>query len=280
MARSRAVSAAWRSPHAVAVTSHECLTPFQPDRVFPNDGAGSESTGASTISHTEADSTPHPLVGNVALPPELLSRFKVIALTCLLATAALGLVVAYGHSPYAFEKPALAWLGGPPSAANRTWADLAKLLAGPVIGAVLAVAFVVGLRRRALLRVAAYAVIAASAILISENIAKPLVQRTYLAELTFPSGHVTAASASALALWLAFYPLVGRWARNIVLVLGIVWTVLMSLAVVGAHWHTPVDAVGSILLSVGVVSAGAVAFEPFGTRRPFMTAGRAQGEDT
>ena len=190
------------------------------------------------------------------------------------------MVVAHGHSPYAFEKPALAWLGGPPSAANNTWADLARFLAAPVIGAVLVIAFVIGLRRRALLRVAAYGVLAASAVLISENIAKPFVQRTYEAELTFPSGHVTAASASALALWLALYPLVGKRARNVVLVLGIVWTVLMSLAVVGAHWHTPVDAVGSILLSVGIVSAGAVAVEPFGTRRPFMKAERARGRDT
>jgi membrane-associated phospholipid phosphatase len=279
MARRRAVSAASCPPRAVAVASDEGLTPFQPDKVFPNDGAGSESTGASTISHTEAHTTPS-LVGHVTLPSELLSRFKVVALTCLLATAALGLVVAHGHSPYAFEKPALAWLGGPPSAANRTWADLARFLAAPLIGAVLVIALVIALRRRAPLRVAAYAVLAASAVLISENIAKPFVQRTYEAELTFPSGHVTAASASALALWLALYPLVGKRARNIVLALGIVWTVLMSLAVVGAHWHTPVDAVGSILLSVGIVSAGAVAVEPFGTRRPFMKVERARGRDT
>ena len=212
------------------------------------------------------------------MPSELLSRLKVVALTCLLATATLGLVVAHGHSPYAFEKSALAWLG-PPSA-NNTWADFAKFLAAPVVGAVLVTAFVIGQLRRALLRVAAYAGLAASAVLISENVAKPLVQRTYQAELTFPSGHVTIASASALAAWLALYPLLGKWARNIVLVLGVAWTVLMSLAVVGAHWHTPVDAVGSVLLSVGIVSAGAVAFEPFGARRPFMSAGRARGGDT
>jgi membrane-associated phospholipid phosphatase len=247
--------------------------------VSPNDdGAGSESTGASAISHTEADITPRPVVGHAILPSELLSRLKVVALTCLVATATLGLVVAHGHSPYAFEKPALAWLG-PPSA-NRSWADLAKLIAAPIIGAALVTSFVIGLLRRALFRVAAYAVLVTSAILISENVAKPLVQRTYQAELTFPSGHVTAASATALALWLALYPLVGKRARNSVLVFGIAWTVLMSLAVVGAQWHTPVDALGSILLSVGIVSAGAVVLEPFGARRrPFMIAGRPRDRE-
>ena len=193
---------------------------------------------------------------------------------CLLATAVLAWAVAHGHSPYAFENPALAWLG-PPSAI-RSWADLAELLAAPAICAVLVVSFALGLVRRAFLRVAVYAVLATAALLVNENVAKPLVQRTYNGELTFPSGHVTAVSATALAMWLALYPLLGKRVRNTTLVLGVAWTLLMSLAVVGALWHTPLDAVGSILLSVGIVTAGAAVFEPAGTRRPFMSAGRAR----
>jgi hypothetical protein len=57
-------------------------------------------------------------------------------------------------------------------------------------------------------------------------------------------------------------------------VLGAAWTLLMSLAVVGAQWHTPLDAVGSILLSIGIVTAGAALFEPAGTQRPGKTVGR------
>jgi membrane-associated phospholipid phosphatase len=204
----------------------------------------------------------------------LRARLKVIALTCLLATAVLAGAVAHGRSPYAFEKPAVAWLG-PPSAV-RSWADLAELLAAPAIGAALVVSVALGIARRAYFRVAVYAALAVTALLISEHVAKPLVERTYNAELTFPSGHVTAVSATALAMWLALYPLLGKRARNITLVLGVAWTLLMSLAVVGALWHTPLDAVGSILLSVGIVTAGAAVFEPAGTRRPFMSAGRAQ----
>ena len=201
-------------------------------------------------------------------------RLKIIALLCLFATAMLAWVVAHGRSPYAFENPALAWLG-PPSAL-RTWADLAELLAAPVVGAVLVVSFAFGLLRRAFFRVAFYTALAAAALLISEHVAKPLVQRTYYGELTFPSGSVTAVSGTALAMWLALYPLLGKRARTIMFGLGVAWTLLISAAVVGAHWHTPLDAVGSILLSVGVVCAGAVAFEPIGTRRPFMNAGRAR----
>ena len=202
------------------------------------------------------------------------ARLKVTALTCLLATAVLALAVAHGRSPYAFEHPALQWLG-PPSTL-RDWANLAELLAAPVVGAVLVVSVALGLFRRAFFRVAVYAVLAAAALLISEHVAKPLVHRTYYGDLTFPSGHVTAVSATAIAMWLALYPLLGKRARNITLALGVAWTLLMSLAVVGAHWHTPLDAVGSILLSVGVVTAGAAVLEPVGTRGLFMDAGRAR----
>ena len=45
--------------------------------------------------------------------------------------------------------------------------------------------------------------------------------RIFDTEFTFPSGHVTAVSATALALWLAFYPLLGRRARIIALVVGV-----------------------------------------------------------
>jgi undecaprenyl-diphosphatase len=204
----------------------------------------------------------------------LRARLEAISLICFLAVAVLACAVAHGRSPYAFENPALAWLG-PPSAI-RPWADLAKLLAVPAIGAVLVVSFALGLVRRAFFRVATYAVFAAAALLISEHVAKPLVQRTYYGELTFPSGNVTAVSATALAMWLALYPLLGTRARNVTLVLGVAWTLLMSLAVVGAQWHTPLDAVGSILLSVGIVTSGAAVFEPAGTRRPFMSAGRVR----
>jgi hypothetical protein len=196
----------------------------------------------------------------------------ITALTCLIATAVLALAVAHGRSPYGFEDPALNWLG-PPSA-RTDWADLAELLAFPAIAAVVGVSFVLGLAKRAFLRVALYLAFAAGALLVSDQVVKPLVQRTYYGELTFPSGNVTAVSATALAMWLALGPLLGRRIRFATLVCGVAWTVLMSLAVVGAQWHTPLDAIGSILLSVGIVTAGAAIFEAAGSRGPFRAADR------
>lgn len=198
----------------------------------------------------------------------------VIAAACLLTTGLLALAVAHGHSPYAFEDRVLESLGTP--SVVLAWAHLAELLAAPAVGAALAVSLVLAWFRRAVLRVAVYAALAGAALLISERVVKQLVHRTYYGELTFPSGHVTVVSATAAAMWLALFPLLGTRARYVTFVLGVAWTVLMSLAVVGALWHTPLDAVGSILLSVGIVTAGAAVFEPAGSRRPFMGARRSR----
>lgn len=203
------------------------------------------------------------------------ANLRIAGLLCLLATALLALVVAHTSAPFGFERPALRWLGGSASARD-TWRELTQLLGAIAIGVALAVSLVLGLFRRALLRVVVYAALGTAALLISEQVAKPLVQRTFDTEFTFPSGHVTAVSATALALWLAFYPLLGRRARIITLVVGLAWTLLMSLAVIGAQWHTPLDAVGSILLSVGVVAGGAGLLERAHGRGLFLVPTRAR----
>ena len=51
------------------------------------------------------------------------------------------------------------------------------------------------------------------------------------------------------------------------LVIGATWVLVVALAVVGALWHTPLDDLGSILLSTGVVTGGAALFEHVTNRR-------------
>ena len=201
------------------------------------------------------------------------------ALVCLAATAALSLAVAHGTGPYGFEDPALEWLARP--SVVRSWAHLTELLATPAIFVVLVVSFALGRAKRAVARVAVYAVLALVALLVSEHVVKPLVQRTYYGELSFPSGNVTAVSATAIARWLALSPLLGKRWRNLALAIGVAWVLLTSLAVVGALWHTPLDAVGSVLLSVGIVTGGAAVFETARrpVRRELVTRGPVRGAD-
>jgi membrane-associated phospholipid phosphatase len=190
----------------------------------------------------------------------------IIALVSLLTTALLGLAVSRGYGAYGLEWRAMRLLGHASNIAR--WADLADLLAAPVIVSIVVVSVIVGARRHIPLRVLAFAGFAGAALLINEHVVKPAVQERLLGGLSFPSGHVTAVCATALAMWIALYPVLGRWARVSTFVLGAGWTLLMSIAVVGAFWHTPLDDVGSIFLSVGVVTAGAAILGPLPARRP------------
>jgi hypothetical protein len=195
----------------------------------------------------------------------------VIAIVSLFSFVLLAAAVAQGHGVYGFEGPLLRSLGSPTSV--NTWAEAADLLAAPAIIGVLIIAFAFGVWRRSVVRVAVYAAFAAVVFLVSEHVAKPLVHETYKGNLTFPSGNVTAVCATAVAMWLAYYPLLGRRARSVTLLLGAAWVSLMSVAVVGAHWHTPFDALGSVLLSLGIAAGGAI-FER--VRR--CTTGRTAGD--
>lgn len=187
------------------------------------------------------------------------------ALLSLFAFVLLALAVAYSQGPYGFEEPVFEWLGTP--ASTHAWINVTTLLAAPLIITVLIVCVAVGIVSRTLFRVTVYVTFGAVALFANEYVAKPLVQRSYVGEFSFPSGNVTAVAATALAVWLGLFPILGTRTRCVVLVIGAAWTLVMALAVVGAQWHTPLDDLGSILLSVGVVTGGAAVFEHAAARR-------------
>ena len=198
----------------------------------------------------------------------------VIALVSLFATALLGLAVSRGYSAYRLEWHAFQLLGH--RATVDRWANLADFLGVPVIVTLGVVSVIFGAVRHIAMRVAAFAGFAAAALLINERVVKPVVQERFGTAFSFPSGHVTAVCATALAMWIALYPVLGRWARVSTFVLGSAWTFLMAVAVVGAFWHTPLDDVGSILLSVGVVTAGAAMLGPQPARQDSVTVAPAR----
>ena len=189
-----------------------------------------------------------------------------ISLGSLLATALLGFAVSRGFNAFRLEWRALQLLGHHRNIDH--WGNLANLLAVRVIAAVFIASAVYGALRGVVARVAVMAGFAVVAFVLNEEIMKPVVQQRLQGELSFPSGSVTAVCATALAMWIALYPALGRPARAVTFVLGAAWTFLMSVAVVGAFWHTPLDVIGSILLSVGVVTGGATVFRSRSARGP------------
>jgi membrane-associated phospholipid phosphatase len=188
------------------------------------------------------------------------SRLTLTALVSLLATALLSLAVSRGHSADGLEWHAVRVFERAPDVDH--WGRFADFLGAPVIVAVVLVSLVFGALRGVLLRVVAGAACAIIALEVNEHVVKPLVHERFRGALSFPSGHVTAVCATALAMWIALYPVLGYSARVITFALGAAWTLLMAVAVVGAFWHTPLDDIGSLFLSVGFVTAGAAILGP------------------
>ncbi len=98
-------------------------------------------------------------------------------------------------------------------------------------------------------RALAYLVGPPLAVLIAEELVKPLVGRTLGGALTYPSGSTTGATALATAAILATP---GRW-RWCTAVLAGAYALWMTVAVVALRWHFPTDALAGALLGAGVV---------------------------
>jgi hypothetical protein len=199
-------------------------------------------------------------------------RLAAIATAGLLASLLLGFAVSRGFGALRLEWHVVRLLGHHPSA---RWGEFAEFLAIPVIVAVLLASLVIGVRRHVLRRVVVGAVSAGLAFVVSEHIEKPLVGQRFGGQLlSFPSGHVTGVCATALAMWIALYPVLGRSPRIITFLVGAGWVLLTSVAVVGAFWHTPLDDVGSVLLSTGIVTAVAALPRPRGAPKPAVVSER------
>lgn len=98
-----------------------------------------------------------------------------------------------------------------------------------------------------------------AAVVLVEMVLKPLVDRTW--ELsdsapTYPSGTAAGVAAWATLAWLMAVPQVrsAGLRLGLALVLGAI-TVLTAIAVVGAHRHFPLDAIGGVAVGIGTVLA-------------------------
>ncbi len=87
------------------------------------------------------------------------------------------------------------------------------------------------------------------AVLLTEFVLKPVIARRFEFVLTFPSGSVTAVAAVATA-WVLAVP---RWLRFPVVVIGAFVVGLECIAIIALQWHYPSDALGGVLVGVGVV---------------------------
>jgi membrane-associated phospholipid phosphatase len=91
---------------------------------------------------------------------------------------------------------------------------------------------------------------------LNDALLKPLSHRTYLGQLTYPSGHTAAASALATALTVllitsrAVLPAVLSWAIPAAAWLAVV---VVAVGVIGLRWHYVTDTIGGAALGTGTV---------------------------
>jgi undecaprenyl-diphosphatase len=97
------------------------------------------------------------------------------------------------------------------------------------------------------------------ALLLTEQVLKPLVHRTHLGGLAYPSGHESAPACLTTILAVLVlrtgWRLVVKLAAVAALVL---YLALCAIALVGAFYHYATDTVGAVFLSVACVLATAL----------------------
>jgi len=172
----------------------------------------------------------------------------VVGCTFLALAATAGLVFVHRPWPNRLDLWGYAVL---PADTGAHWAhDLVTVgsLTALIVGAV--AVFLVGMLRDRV-RAVACAIAPAVAVLIVQDLAKPLVGRHLgiTGAASYPSGTVAAAAALMTAATLVVPPLV----RPLVAAAGAAVTVGVCAAVIVLRWHFPTDALGGVAVGVGAV---------------------------
>jgi membrane-associated phospholipid phosphatase len=186
-------------------------------------------------------------------------RAGVLLASCVALVVVLGLLLAHHATADRLDQvidspvitvmrghPGLAlWLAAPgsqlPAAALSAVIIVACLLTGRLNGAVLAAAAV------------------PAAVGLNDGLCKPLVHRTYLGALSYPSGHTATVFALAATVAVLLHaparPAGARALRITILAALCVLGCLVALGVIGLRWHYFTDTVAGAAVGIGTVCA-------------------------
>jgi membrane-associated phospholipid phosphatase len=199
-------------------------------------------------------------------------RAGVLLAGCAVLVAVLGVLLAHQSTPDGFDRavdaPFVTWF-----AARH---GLALWLAYPgttvpaiVLSFVIAVACLVTRRfRGAVLAVAAVPV----AVELCEVLIKPLVHRTYLGGVVYPSGHTAAISALAATVTVLLFappqPAMPRWLRVLVLAVTYLAAAAVVVGVIALRFHYFTDTAAGAAVGIGTVCGLALVLDLIPAVRP------------
>ena len=199
-------------------------------------------------------------------------RAGVLLAGCAVLVAVLGVLFAHQSTPDRFDHAVDSWV----IAGFAGQQGLGLRLASPgtttpaiVLSVVIAVAcLITGRLRGAVLAVAAVPI----AVGLCEVLVKPLVHRTYLGQVAYPSGHTAAIFALAAAVTVLLLaparPAMPRWLRILILAVAYLTAVAVVVGVVAVRFHYFTDAVAGAAVGIGTVCGLALVLDLIPAARP------------
>jgi len=195
---------------------------------------------------------------------------------CAVLVAALGVLFAHQSRAdwfdHAVDHPIIAWFGGHHGLALWLAAPGSLIPAGALTAVIVIGCVFAGRLNGAFLALAAVPVSEA----ISDGLLKPLVHRTYLGGVVFPSGHTTSISALAATLIVLLLvsrrPVHGRAMRRLSVLIPAAACVVglgVAIGLIGLRWHYFTDIVAGAAVGIGTVCGLALLLDLPPVRRWF-----------
>jgi undecaprenyl-diphosphatase len=190
---------------------------------------------------------------------------------CAVLVAVLGVLFAHQSQAdwldHAADAPVISWLGGHGSLLLWLAAPGSLIPAGVLTAAIVVACLLTGRLNGATLATAAVP----AAVGLDEVLLKPLVHRTYLGELAYPSGHTTAVFALAatvtVLLLIPPQPAKAGALRVLVPAAACVLGGVVAIAVIGLRWHYLTDTVAGAAVGIGTVCGLALILDLPAARR-------------
>lgn len=197
---------------------------------------------------------------------------------CAILVAVLGVLFAHQARAdwfdQAVDSPIITWLGGHRGLALWLAAPGSLIPAGVLSAAVVVACLLTGRLNGAVLAAAAIP----AAVGLTEGLLKPLVHRTYLGEVTYPSGHTTAMSTLAATITVLLLipprPAKAGALRALITAAACALAGVVAIAVIGLEWHYFTDTVAGAAVGVGTVCGLALILDLPTARRWLARASR------
>jgi membrane-associated phospholipid phosphatase len=199
-------------------------------------------------------------------------RAGVLLAGCAILVAVLGVLFAHRSTADAFDHavdaPVITVFAGHPALALRL-ASPGTTAPAVVVSVVVAVACLITRRLRgAVLAVAAVPV----AVGLCEVLVKPLVHRTYIGQVVYPSGHTAAIVALAATVTVLLLapprPTMPSWLRTLILTVSYLIALAVVVGVIAVRFHYFTDTVAGAAVGVGTVCGLALVLDLIPAVRP------------